>query len=35
LLEAVRTMAPEMYAYKSFAVFRRPLERYLKRQIAA
>ena len=35
LLEAIRTMAPEMYAYKSFAVFRRPLESYLETQIAA
>lgn len=35
LLEAIKTMAPEMYAYKSFAVFRRPLESYLKQQIAA
>lgn len=35
MLQAIRTMAPEMYAYKSFAVFRQPLERYLERQIAA
>ncbi len=30
LLEAIRTMAPEMYAYKSFAIFRQPLEVYLE-----
>ena len=35
LLESICTMAPEMYTYKSFAVFRRPLEQYLEKQIAA
>jgi len=33
LLEAVRTMAPEMYQYKSFAVFRRPLEVFLEARV--
>jgi hypothetical protein len=33
LLEAIRTMAPEMYQYKSFAVFRTPLEAYLTARI--
>lgn len=35
LLEAIRTMASEMYTYKSFAVFRRPLEQYLETKFAA
>ena len=33
LLESIRTMAPEMYTYKSFAVFRRPLEAYLAARV--
>jgi hypothetical protein len=33
LLESIRTMAPEMYAYKSFAVFRRPLEAFLEARV--
>ena len=33
LLESIRTMAPEMYTYKSFAVFRRPLETYLTARV--
>lgn len=33
LLESIQTMAPEMYAYKSFAVFRRPLEAFLEARV--
>jgi hypothetical protein len=32
LLNAMETMAPEMDAYKSFAVFREPLRKYLRTQ---
>jgi hypothetical protein len=35
MLEAIRTMPAEILAYKSFSIFREPLETFLEAQATA